>query len=82
MPDIRDEPLAEVEAPAELTVSRVNSHNAEVLKYLASLNLTPETPITLLNRAPFNGPLRLRIGKSEQVIGYELARGIRVARNH
>ncbi len=79
MPTIHDTPLAELnEVPADLIVSRVNSHDPEVLKYLASLQIVPEQAITLLSRAPFNGPLRLRIGKQEQVIGYELARGIRV----
>ncbi|MCE7945955.1 MAG: metal-dependent transcriptional regulator [Chloroflexi bacterium CFX4] len=79
MPTIQDTPLSEIdEVPADLIVSRVNSHDPEVLKYLASLQIVPEQTITMLSRAPFNGPLRLRIGKQEQVIGYELARGIRV----
>lgn len=80
MPTIVDEPLSGVDAPTDLIVSRVNSHDPEVLKYLASLRLTPEQPVKLLSRAPFNGPLRLRIDKQEQVIGYELARTIRVSK--
>src|SRR5258706_11465047 len=39
MPDVVDEPLSEVAAPCDLTVSRVNSHDPEVLKYLATLGL-------------------------------------------
>jgi DtxR family transcriptional regulator, Mn-dependent transcriptional regulator len=80
MPEVRDEPLSDIAAPAELSVSRVHSHDAEVLKYLATLGLVPGTPITLLNRAPFNGPLRLRIGSNEQVIGNELASVLRVSK--
>jgi DtxR family Mn-dependent transcriptional regulator len=79
MPLVTDSPLAESAAPADLIVSRVNSHDAEVLKYLASLNLVPGQAIRLLSRAPFNGPLRLKIDKNEQVIGYELAKQIRVS---
>jgi DtxR family Mn-dependent transcriptional regulator len=79
MPPIHDVQLSEVtEVPKELVISRVNSHDPEVLKYLGSLQLVPEQRIALINRAPFHGPLRLRIGKQEQVIGYELARSIRV----
>lgn len=79
MPTIHDVQLSAIEEiPKELVVSRVNSHDPEVLKYLGSLQLVPEQRIALLNRAPFHGPLRLRIGKQEQVIGYELARCIRV----
>ncbi|MHB8629291.1 MAG: metal-dependent transcriptional regulator [Aggregatilineales bacterium] len=81
MPAVQDEPLSEVSAPAELTVSRVNTHDPELLQYLASLRLVPEQSIELLSRAPFNGPLRLKIGPSEQVIGYELARCLRVERS-
>ncbi|MBO9308520.1 MAG: metal-dependent transcriptional regulator [Chloroflexi bacterium] len=79
MPPIHDVQLSAIEdVPKELIVSRVSSHDPEVLKYLGSLQLVPEQRIALLNRAPFHGPLRLRIGKQEQVIGYELARSIRV----
>lgn len=80
MPQVVDEPLSETNAPADLTVSRVRSHDPEILKYLATLGLVPDQPITLINRAPFNGPLRLRIGPQEQVIGYELAGELRVSK--
>jgi len=76
---VDDRPLTEVEPPAELIVSRVKTHDAEKLVYLAELGLTPGTAISLLNRAPFNGPLRLRIGRDEQVVGAELAEILRVA---
>jgi DtxR family Mn-dependent transcriptional regulator len=80
MPKVVDEPLSDVSAPANLIISRVHTHDAEILKYLATLNLVPEQPLRLLNRAPFNGPLRLRVGSQEQVIGHELAKVLRVSR--
>ena len=80
MPQVIDEPLSEVPAPAQLTVSRVNTHDPEVLKYLFTLDLVPGQAVNLVNRAPFNGPLRLRIGSHEQVIGHELASVLRVSK--
>ena len=80
MPKIIDEPLSEIDAPANVTISRVHTHDAEILKYLATLNLVPEQPIRLLSRAPFNGPLRLRVGNQEQVIGHELAKVLRISK--
>lgn len=77
--EIHDLPLTMVEPPAELEVSRVKTHDVEKLIYLADLGLVPSTQITLLARAPFNGPLRLRIGRDEQVIGAELAEILRVS---
>ena len=75
-----DEPLAEVAAPALLCISRVHTHDPEVLKYIASLGLLPGVSVSLLSRAPFNGPLRLRIDGHEQVIGHELAQVLRVSK--
>lgn len=80
MPVVDDEPLSGVEPVANLVVSRVKSHDAEVLRYLATLKLMPEQKIKLLSRAPFQGPLRLSIDGHEQVIGAELASEIRVSR--
>ncbi len=80
MPEVVDEPLAEVAAPALLCISRVHTHDPEVLKYIASLGLLPGVSVSLLSRAPFNGPLRLRIDGHEQVIGHELAQVLRVSK--
>jgi DtxR family Mn-dependent transcriptional regulator len=80
MPDVVDEPLSAITTPADLVISRVRSHDPEVLQYLATLNLVPGQAIKLVSRAPFNGPLRLRVGTQEQVIGHELAKELRVAK--
>ncbi|GAB4449494.1 MAG: metal-dependent transcriptional regulator [Anaerolineae bacterium] len=79
MPEVHDVLMTEVHAPADLIVSRVRTHDAEKLRYLADLRLIPDQPVTLVSRAPFHGPLRLTIDGHEQVIGYELARVLRVA---
>jgi len=79
MPFVDDEPLSSVEPVASLVISRVKSHDADILRYLASLRLVPEQRIKLLSRAPFQGPLRLSIDGHEQVIGAELAADIRVS---
>ncbi len=80
MPEVHDEPLYETTAPADLVISRVHTHDPDLLQYLESLRLLPGTPIRLVNRAPFNGPLRLRVNGQEQVIGSELAHVLRVSR--
>ncbi len=79
MPQVVDEFLSDIQAPADVVVSRVHTHDVEILKYLATLNLVPGQPIKLISRAPFSGPLRLRVGSQEQVIGNELAKVLRVA---
>ncbi len=76
MPEIVDWPLTVVPPGTKGQISRVKTHSADKLKYLGEIGLVPEAPFELINRAPFNGPLRLKIGRDEQVIGSELAAAI------
>lgn len=81
MPQVDDICLSEMEPVKELVISRVHTHDAEKLKYLAELGLIPGAKIKLVARAPFNGPLRLEINRYEQVIGTELASVLRVIKD-
>lgn len=78
MPRVIDEPLTEATINQSLAVSRVNTHDEQMLKYLDSLHLHPGAPFHLLNKAPFNGPLELRVGDRVQFLGYEIAQVLRV----
>lgn len=73
--ELNDKPLTVIPPGAKGHVSRVKTREPEKLKYLAEIGLVPGAPFELVNRAPFNGPLRLKIGQNghEQVIGMELA---------
>ena len=73
MPELNDKPLTVVAPGARGEISRVKTHDPAKLKYLAEIGLVPGAAFELVNRAPFNGPLRLRIDEHEQVIGVELA---------
>lgn len=78
MPRVRDESLSEAQPNEEYVISRVNSHDGDKLAYLAELGLKPGTHFHLVSRAPFNGPLQLRLNDEMQVIGHELAGVLRV----
>jgi len=78
MPRVVDLPLNDAAPDSQLVISRVNTHAADKLAYLGELGLRPGTPFTLIARAPFNGPLQLRLGDQVQVIGHELAGVLRV----
>jgi len=73
MPELHDRPLTVIPAGGRGTISRVRTREADRLQYLAQIGLIPGAPFELVSRAPFNGPLRLRLGAAEQVIGVELA---------
>lgn len=71
--------LNELEPNYHGIVGRVDSHDPEMLKYLTSLGLSPGASVTMLGRAPFSGPIRVKTKpfhstfENEQVIGAELA---------
>jgi DtxR family Mn-dependent transcriptional regulator len=78
MPRVVDYPLNEMQQGSDLVISRVNTHDADKLQYLGTLGLKPGARFTLVERAPFNGPLQLKVGDDIKVIGHELAGVLRV----
>lgn len=71
--------LSELSPGAAATVTRVGDQEPAKLRYLAELGLVPGAAVTMLDRAPFDGPVRLRVGAQERTIGSDLARTIFVA---
>lgn len=55
-------------------ISRVRTHDSERLQYFATLGLVPRVSFEIVGRAPFNGPMRLRVGREEVVLGAELTK--------
>ena len=78
MPRIYDQPLNSIEPRQEMVISRVNTHDAEKLRYFDSLGLKPGTHLEVVSFAPFNGPIHLKLGDDTQMIGHELAESLRV----
>lgn len=66
-------PLSDLEPGQRAVVLRVAENNADLLRYLAELELRPQAVIEIEEVAPFDGPLTVRIGKSRQVIGRQVA---------
>lgn len=60
-------------------ISRVRTHEPEKLRYFATLGLMPETSFEIVGRAPFNGPMRLRVGREDIVLGVELTQSLWVS---
>ena len=75
--------LSQLREGQRAQILRVSDQDSEKLCYFGSLGLYPETHVQLLERAPFNGPLRLLIGetteRAEHVLSSELADSILVA---
>lgn len=76
--------IVELDVGESARIVRVSDDNPELLRYLDELGLTLGTGVTLLERAPFDGPITLRItcdGESgERIIGHNVAAAIGVER--
>ena len=76
MTDERLPSLWEVPGSTDVIVARVDDRNASVLRYLDSLGIHPEVEMHVLEKAPFNGPLLIELGKAKHSLSEELARQI------
>ena len=75
--------LAEVEVGAHVALRQVGDKDAERLRYLKSIGLVPVVELVVLDKAPFGGPITVRVGQrdtKDRVIGPELASGLMVER--
>ncbi len=65
--------LADLAVGEQARMVRVSDKDPSLLRYLAEIALQPGAEITLVARAPFDGPITLRIGAQEPVVGPNLA---------
>jgi DtxR family transcriptional regulator, Mn-dependent transcriptional regulator len=57
---------------------RVSDSDPAMLRYLADLGIAPGSDFQVLERQPFGGPLRVRFGTTEHMLGGQLTASMRV----
>jgi len=72
--------LAELGVGERGVVRRVPDESPEALRYLGELELRPGARVTVIDRAPMDGPITVRVGDTERVLGRELCGFVRVER--
>lgn len=74
--------LVDLEAGEAAVIRRVSDRDPEQLRYLGELGLRPGATVTLLEKLPFDGPLRIRVDDppAEHVIGQPIATAVNVER--
>ncbi|MEO7363405.1 MAG: metal-dependent transcriptional regulator [Gemmatimonadaceae bacterium] len=65
--------LAELPVGTRAQMVRVSDKNPALLRYLADIALQPGVDVTVLARAPFDGPITLQLGGNEAIVGATLA---------
>ncbi len=66
-------PLSEMPVGESVEVRRVETGQADRLRYFADHGLVPGAAVTVTSRQPFGGPITVRAGGHEQLLGAELA---------
>ncbi|HSM37027.1 MAG TPA: metal-dependent transcriptional regulator [Longimicrobiales bacterium] len=72
--------LGDLEVGEAAVVRRVSDESPEALRHLAELELRPGTGLTVIDRAPLDGPVTVRIGDAERVLGRAVCDLVRVER--
>ena len=60
-------------------IAEVSDHDPALLRYLGNLNLYPQTAFSVIDVAPFNGPVTVCVGEAQHALGREVANHIFVA---
>ena len=66
-------PLSEVPVGERVEVRRVETGQADRLRFFADHGLVPGAAVVVLDRQPFGGPMRVSASGREQLLGAELA---------
>ncbi|NLE23036.1 MAG: metal-dependent transcriptional regulator [Actinobacteria bacterium] len=70
--------LSELGPGQAAVIGCITEERGDLLRYLASLGLVPDTSVTVESVAPFNGPLLVRVGDSQYALGREVTDKIMV----
>ena len=74
LPPQDDLPLKCASIGSQYRITRIRTDEGDRLQYIAALGLTPGVSLEVLQRAPFDGPLQLKLGPEYRIIGDNLAR--------
>jgi len=74
------QPLLELATGEQSTIIKITNERSDLLHYLDELGLVPEASIEILEKAPFNGPITVKVGSTNHAISRAIASIIQVKR--
>lgn len=69
MPSIRYAPLTTIDPGQTVRIRRVRDRDPDLLRYLGKLGMYPDAVVEVLDKAPFDGPLVVRVSKAQHSLG-------------
>ncbi len=76
MPELNDVQLTDLIKGQQAAIVQVNSKNPELLRYLGSMALYPDTVLVVLEVAPFDGPVTIEVDGKQHILGRKVAENI------
>lgn len=76
VPDMAKISISEAMPDMEYIIGRVKDQDPELLRYLEKKGIIPGVKITIIEKDPFNGPVKIFIEDREEVIGNNIANEI------
>ena len=72
--------LSEVESGQKVTVHHIPGEDTELLRYLTNLGMFPGVKIQVEEKAPFKGPILVKVGSNSYPLSLDVASGIHVTK--
>jgi len=72
------QPLTKINLLDKGIIVKITDENYDLLKYFNSLGLKPSTTLEVVEKAPFEGPITIRVGKKNYALNREIAAVINV----
>jgi DtxR family Mn-dependent transcriptional regulator len=69
MPEVRYDRLTEAGPGSTVRIRRVKDSDPDLLRYLGTLGMYPHTVVEVVEKAPFDGPLVVRVSGYQQALG-------------
>jgi DtxR family Mn-dependent transcriptional regulator len=73
-------PLLELAVGEHSIVMKITEERYDLLNYLDKLGIAPQASIEILEKAPFTGPITVKVGSTSHAISYAIASIIQVKR--
>jgi DtxR family Mn-dependent transcriptional regulator len=76
----RSMPLLDYGVGEQSTIVKITEERSDLLRYLNQLGLVPGAMIEIIEKAPFQGPITVKVGSTSHAISREIASIIQVKR--
>ena len=71
-------PLAEMEVGEKVLIRKVDDEKSDLLRYLGTLDLRPGSSLEVVEKAPFEGPITVRLSGRTHALSLQIASMIKV----